>query len=99
MRNVDTEYEVHDLANDPGLHIGDIIGVLEALADPYVAFGVVVIRLSGSDLDLALDVAVGVGSLVVVDLLAAGSLHGCSSEAGGGGGDETVGGDGDEEAG
>lgn len=47
---------------------------------------------------LALDVAVTVGGLVVVDLLAAGCFHSGTSETRGWGGDAAVAGDGGEEA-
>jgi hypothetical protein len=60
---------------------------------PDVAFGGVVVCLGLGDLQLALDVAVVVGRLVVVDLLAAGGFHGVTSEAGMRGGDDAVGGD------
>jgi hypothetical protein len=49
-------------------------------------------------LKLALDVAVTVGGLVVVDLLAAGCFHSGTSETRGWGGDAAVAGDGGEEA-
>lgn len=98
VRRAHVEREGHGLPRRPGLHVGGVVGEFEALALPDITFGSVVVGLRAGDLELALDVAVVVGFLVVVDLFAAGGFHGGTGEAGLWGGDEAVGGDGGYEA-
>lgn len=60
VRSSNIECEVDDLACGPGLDVGGVVGEFETLAKPDVAFGGVVVRLGGCNLELALDVAVAV---------------------------------------
>lgn len=78
------------LAGGVFLDIVLVVGKLVTLAEPDVALGGLVVALRLGDLKLALDVAVVVRLLVVVDLLTAGGGHGSAGHTGLGRGDETV---------
>lgn len=99
MGSTDVECKVDGLAGGPALDVGGVVGILEALAQPDVVFSSAAVGLRGCDLELALDVAVRVGRLIVVGLLSAGGLHCRTRETGGGRGDAAMGGDGGEETG
>ena len=86
----DVDLELDGLAWSVGLDVVLVVGEFVALAEPDVAlFGIVVV-LALCDLELALHVAVVVGFLVVVDLFAAGRLHGGAGHSRGGFADEAV---------
>lgn len=91
--SADLDLHGDDLA---GGVLEDLTGVLEGdtLALPHAAVGVRTLEV----LESALDVAVEVGALLVVDLVTAGSLEALAGHTGSGGGDEAVGGDGGGEA-
>lgn len=97
MRGANIECKVNNLASGPGLYVGGVVGVFEAFAKPDVAFRSVVIGLGGRNLEFALDIAIGVGRLVVVDLLAACCFHCGAGETWSWRGNTAVGRDGREE--
>lgn len=72
MGGADVDLELDGLPGVVGLDVVLVVGELVALAEPDVALLGVVVVLAVGDLELALDVAVVVGLLVVVDLLTAG---------------------------
>ncbi len=79
------------------MHIRSVICILVPLAEPDIALRGIIIGLSGSDLELALDIAVGVRGLIVVNLLATCGFHGGTRETWLRRSEETVAGDrGDE---
>lgn len=80
--SADVELNIHGIAHAVRLDVVLVVVVLEAFAGPDVAGCGVVVGLAVCDLKLALDVAVAVGGLVVVHLLAACGGHGGSSGAG-----------------
>ena len=83
VRGADVEDHGDDLAGGEGLDGGGVgVGELVGFAEVEVAFLGGVIGLGGSDLEGALDVAVGIGGLVVVDLLATGGLGFVSAKEG-----------------
>ena len=90
MRCADVDLEFDGLARGVGLDVVLVVGEFEALAEPDVALFSAVVVLALCDLELALHVAVVVGFLVVVDLFAAGGLHGGAGHSGGGFADEAV---------
>lgn len=89
----DVDLEVDGLARGVGLDVVLVVVELVALAEPDVALGGIVVALGAGNLELALDVAVVVGLLVVVDLLTASGGHGITRHTGLGAGDEAVAGD------
>ena len=90
VRRADVDLELDGLAWSVGLDVVLVVGEFVALAEPDVAlFGIVVV-LALCDLELALHVAIVVGFLVVVDLFAAGRLHGGAGHSRGGFADEAV---------
>lgn len=88
--SADVDLEGHGLAELEGLDVVLVVVELVALAEPDVALGGVVVALGAGDLELALDVAVVVGLLVVVDLLTASGSHGITRHTGRRAGDEAV---------
>lgn len=56
--STNVEGKGNGLASRPGLNIGSVVGIFEALALPDVAFGLVVVGLRLGDLEFALDVAI-----------------------------------------
>lgn len=79
MGGADVEFERYDLPGCVGLHVCGVVLELVTLAEPDVALGGVVVGLGGGHLELALDVAVVVSLLVIVDLLATGGFHGSAN--------------------
>ena len=67
------EFERDDLSRGVGLNVGSVILQLESLAQPNVAGLRVIVGLSIGNLEFSLDVSVGVGVLVVVNLITASS--------------------------
>lgn len=99
MRRTDVDHDGNNLAGSIGLDIGGVVGVLVALAQPDITLGRVVVGLASGDLKHALDVAVRVGGLVVVNLGTASSLHSSAGGTRGGRGDHTMGRDHGDQAG
>lgn len=91
VRGANVDLDVDLLANGVLLHVLGVVVELVALAEPDVASLSVVVGLAVGDLELALDVAVVVGRLVVVHLLTAGLLESITGHTGGGAEDEAVG--------
>ena len=89
--SADINCEVDFLAGGIGLDVVLVVGELVTLAKPDVALSVFVVALAGGDLQLALDVAVVVGLLVGLDLLAAGGFHCVAGHTGFWAGDEAMG--------
>lgn len=98
MRSRNIEGERNDLACSPALHEISVVGVFVTLALPDVTCGGIVVALTGGNLEHALDVSIGVGGLVYLDLLSAGGCHGGTGITGSWGEDTTVGGNGGDEA-
>lgn len=90
MRSADVDGEVDGLTGLVGVDVVRVVGVLVTLAEPDVTGVGVVVALTRGDLQFTLNVAVVVGLLVVVDLLATSLLHGATGHTSLGGGDETV---------
>lgn len=60
MRSTEIELHWNDLSSGVGLNVGGVVFKLETFAQPEVAGCWVVVGLVGGDLQLSLDVAVGV---------------------------------------
>jgi hypothetical protein len=91
VRGADVDLDLDFLADGVLLDVLGVVVVLEALAEPDVASGGVVVGLAVGDLELALDVAVVVAHLVVVHLLTASLGESVTGHAGSRAEDEAVG--------
>lgn len=98
MRGANIKFEVYHLACRPGLDVGGVVGEFVSLAEPNITGCCIVVGLRGGDLELALDVAVGIGCLVVVHLRSAGRFHSSASETRLRRSEETVSRDGSKQA-
>lgn len=97
MRSSNVNGDGNYFACGEALHVGCVVGVFVAFAEPNVTFFGVVVALGCSDLEFALNVAVAVTGLVAVDLGTTGSFHSGAGGAWGRSFDLAVGGDGGEE--
>lgn len=75
MGCANVELEIDGLACSVRLDLVGVVGVLKPLTKPDVALCSVVVGLRGSDLEFALNVAIIVSFLIIVDLLATSSLE------------------------
>jgi hypothetical protein len=90
VRSADINLEVDGLAGGVRVNVIRVVGELVALAQPDIALSGVVVALASGNLQLALDIAVVVGLLVDLDLVAAGGLHSGAGHTGIGAGHEAV---------